>query len=522
MPKTQAHLSFVGSSGAIYTVSTNGTRSAPGSKLVSYVLNWGDGGTNTAIINQSNLQINLSHQYSIDGNYNVTLTIKDSKGRSDTFAMGMIVRIDGPTPPSPDWPVTPTIIATDCSKDAVNAAIALANDGDVVGIPAGNCTWDNNINGIEKDFSLVGQGVSTNISINAGVGAFIYCFVSNPAKGNFRVGYMKLNANGQDAYIKVQLSGGLSTIPSGRMRVDHIHFNGPAGFTTAVRHENGIVYGVVDHCTIDQFGGLVWNHQCGLSGESLFGNMMAGVPTGFGTDTFVFYEDNVVTMHNQGSTLFLYDSTSGGGRPVVRYNNFYGPCELYNHWTRGSEICMTAGEFYRNIWNFRPGDPRPGDGMARFEAGTLLFFENAFLNCPDQPFIVFDDRRAGGYGGESAPSFLSCDGTHPWDGNFGDPSAPGWPCLGQIGRGWNTNTTLDNLALGVIKQPSSPNYVWGNGQQIGCATGGACTEMELVSPVPGAYIKKTPHPNGDVDYIENQGPPPGYTPYTYPHPRTLT
>jgi hypothetical protein len=38
-------------------------------------------------------------------------------------------------------------------------------------------------------------------------------------------------------------------------------------------------------------------------------------------------------------------------------------------------------------------------------------------------------------------------------------------------------------------------------------------------PQPAAYIKKTAHPNGEVDFVEGT-PKPGYTPYVHPHPLT--
>src|SRR5687768_17296555 len=36
---------------------------------------------------------------------------------------------------------TPTIAAKSCEQPDVQAAVDAANDGDVVGIPAGTCTW---------------------------------------------------------------------------------------------------------------------------------------------------------------------------------------------------------------------------------------------------------------------------------------------------------------------------------------------------------------------------------------------
>jgi hypothetical protein len=399
----------------------------------------------------------------------------------------------------------------------VQASISASAHGDVVCLPNGTLTFNAPVGNEGKDILIIGAGIgSTVINPGPGLGYFFYNSVNNLSRGNWRLSGLTMNQGAQGAYIGVALDG-INAVPSGRARIDHIHFNGPAGFTPAIKHL-GAVWGVVDHCQIDQYGGLVTIHQMSMASDVYYGSGIAQIPTGFGTDTFVFYEDNTVTMHNQGSTLFIWDSSAGGGRPVWRFNQFYGPAELYTHWTRGGEICMTAGEFYNNTWNFRPGDPRPGDGLARFESGTFVFYNNASLNCPEPPFINIDDRRAGAWGGEFAAPFFACDGTHLWDGK-GDPAAPGWPCLGQIGRGWNASTSLEALVAGTVEQPSEPAYLWNNGEQAGCATGGACTDSIFAFPQPAAYIKKTAHPNGDVDFVEGT-PKPGYTPYVHPHPLT--
>jgi hypothetical protein len=151
------------------------------------------------------------------------------------------------------------------------------------------------------------------------------------------------------------------------------------------------------------------------------------------------------------------------------------------------------------------------------------------LGFDGSPYITLDDRRAGGFGGESSGFFEACDGTNAWDGNLGDASAPGWPCLGQIGRGWTSSTSLTNLAAGTVEQPSEPFYLWNNGTQAGCATGGSCTDSIQAYVDPSAYIKKTGHTvsgggagQGEVDYVEDDTPKPGYTAYTYPHPKVTS
>jgi hypothetical protein len=46
--------------------------------------------------------------------------------------------------------------------------------------------------------------------------------------------------------------------------------------------------------------------------------------------------------------------------------------------------------------------------------------------------------------------------------------------------------------------------------------GGVWVRINPTCPSIAAYIKSTPHANGEVDYVN--GPKPCYKPYVYPHP----
>lgn len=258
------------------------------------------------------------------------------------------------------------------------------------------------------------------------------------------------------------------------------------------------------------------------------GNFASTIPTGFGTNNFVFVEDSEFTAHSAVNFTDIYDSSAGGGRIVWRYNTHVGGNRFYNHWTRGKEVAAQVMEIYNNSFALMPGGFDPQQ-VARIEGGTGVFYNNYSNYNNGAPFIILDDRRSEGFGGPDVGedtvgvTWELCDGTHAWDGNAGDMAAPGWPCLGQIGRGWTANTSLVNREAGTVEQPSEPFYLWNNGTQTTCATGGACTESIFVFPDPAAYIKKTTHAvNGEVDHVEDSGAKPGYTAYTYPHPLQST
>jgi hypothetical protein len=82
-----------------------------------------------------------------------------------------------------------------------------------------------------------------------------------------------------------------------------------------------------------------------------------------------------------------------------------------------------------------------------------------------------------------------------------------------------------------VKQRTFPLYLWNNGPEVTCSTGGACSNTFSVNVYGGQnnWFKSTPHVtpgfgNGDVDYSITASQPPGagnhvlnYTAYQYPY-----
>jgi hypothetical protein len=406
-----------------------------------------------------------------------------------------------------------TINARSCSDADVQAAINSANDADVVNIPVGNCSWSTHVGWENKNVWLRGAGIGETVITRNGEYTF-YVKISNSSKGSHRISDMTLAGGVTNSVIYIT-SASIAAVPSGRWRVDHIRFDFPTGQRSGV-HVTGVNYGVVDHNTFNWRDGIAirqaffLNSEC-VADSMLYGDFANQQPLDLGTDKFVFVEDNTF-IPNDDRPLAGYDASSGGGRLVWRYNTLTGGF-VYNHWTRGCEMAAQVMEFYNNTF---VGNAGYNAYPMRLEAGTGVFFNNSVQGYNGgSPYVVLDDRRAGGFGGESGLPLSRCDGTHAWDGNAGDPSAPGWPCLGQIGRA--PGKSLAQVQAGE-KPASAPLYFWNNGQEAGCATGGNCTNTVGVYAAPAAYIKNTPHPNGEVDFVDNNTPKPGYTPYVYPHP----
>jgi len=422
--------------------------------------------------------------------------------------------IDPPVPPEPGpIPPGPVILVPTCQHDDVQSAIDAATDGTTVQIAAGSCVWPLHVGWSDKNIIVKGAGIDKTVITTTGQFSW-YIGANATGKAHFRLSGMTLAGNITNAAIAITTEGNPG-VNSG-WRVDHIKFNFPTGERRGVT-VRGVTYGVIDHNDFLWSNGVAVgvaafnaSDACVSPPTNAEGNFASSQPLDLGTANAIYVEDNTFT--SQGAPMIVYDDSAGGGRMVFRYNTVNGGF-VYSHWTRGCEVGGFIHEIYNNTFI---GNADYNDYAVRLESGTGVMFNNtvrSYQTLP--PYVVLDDRRAGGSGEASLP-FNACDGNQAWDGNKGDPVAPGWPCFGQIGR-----SPGKSLAASIAgdKQVSAPFYFWNNGLELTCASGGACTDVLSVWATPAAYVKASPHPNGEVDYVMNgKTPKPGYTPFTYPHP----
>jgi hypothetical protein len=403
--------------------------------------------------------------------------------------------------------------AASCSQADVQAAINAATDNTVVNIPAGTCDWPSTVTWTNKNIYVKGAGIDQTVITRSGDYVFQIA-EDDSTKGQFRLSDMTLSGATTHAVIGMS-SETNSGIVSG-WRIDHIKFNYPANLRTGIEIR-GDTYGVIDHNV------FLWAQGAAVliaafnasdtwcSATNPLGNYLNSQPLDLGTANAVYMEDNVYTSTGF-SAINVYDTSSGGGRAVFRHNTVTGGF-YYSHWTRTCEIGGIVHEIYNNVW---VGNSDYNAYPVRLEAGTGVIFNNTIQSYTgyNPPIVVLDDRRAIG-GGETSSPMNGCDGNQPWDGNLGDAAAPGWPCLGQIGR--SPGKSVAQIMAGD-KQVSSPLYLWNNGTESGCSSGGTCTNVLGVSAAPANYVTSVPHPNGDVDYVNNGTSKPGYAPFVYPHP----
>jgi hypothetical protein len=406
------------------------------------------------------------------------------------------------------------IAAASCSQPHVQTAIDTAVDGDRVNIPAGNCTWSATVGWANKNIHVNGAGIDKTIITHSGDRAFL---ITATTKGQFRLSNMTIGGSTNGAVIMLTAEGSRG-ITSG-WRIDHIKFNYPSAQRNGIAIR-GVTYGVIDHNDFVWSQGFAihvaaFNANDDCTSTAPMGNFINSQPLDMGSANAVYIEDNTFTSTGNGPVT-AYDTSSGGARAVFRFNRVSGGF-YYSHWTRGCEIGGVLHEIYNNTF-IGNSDYGAATGLGypiRLESGTGVVFNNYLTGYGGSPYFFLDDRRALG-GGETGPHMGACDGTKSWDGNFGDPAAPGWPCLGQIGRSPGKSAAA---IMAGDKQVSAPMYFWNNGLETTCATGGACTDLVKVYAEPGAYVKATPHPNGEVDFVlSGKNPKPGYSPFVYPHP----
>ena len=439
------------------------------------------------------------------------------------------------------WQAEATTRNVTCSGNITtalqNAVNSSAPTGDTVQISSGTCSWGT-ISWTNKDLAIIGAGPTATLATSGSFNVNI----SNPSFGAIR--FSGIGFSGAHSGQTISITGlNLSTSVTGLFRIDHINFNYPNGSGDIIRIA-GPIYGLIDHINMTYGGGYnvgiimldYLDSEYGNSPTTFMGEYSAKKAIDLGGPTAVYIEDSTFTLVGNTAYFPVTDSSSGGQRSVFRHNTVSGGL-LYSHWSRGTEWDGHKYEVYNN--NFDCRTPSAGNLylIARFESGTGVIFNNTVANCTSSAAIIVDEGR--GSGGSKVPPALDCNGTRAWDSNGGDASAPGWPCMGQIGTGCiagNCNRgQMDNV----------PMILWNNGTQIGCSTGGSCTNSITLNVInqdgdsndvatrPTAnYIKKTPHIasnpkyNGAVDYCEGTSSMPStcgtytntYTPYPYPHP----
>ncbi len=398
---------------------------------------------------------------------------------------------------------TGRIQAQSCSQADVQAAVNAAGEGDIVEIPAGNCTWSTlqantpSVAVAQKGLILQGAGISTTvITDQTGLNwNEVPLRIDGVAGKPFRITGLTFVGRGSayyDSFGAVNIYG-----TAQGFRVDHIEYLNIAGRSMVV---SGKTYGVIDHCQfIHTYGqGIIVSDDRGTpQGATAWTE-----PMSYGTDQAVFLEDNYFEWVEQAADGPI--DCKNGGRYVFRYNTVRGSGTGNHGMDSVPRSCMQM-EIYNNDFATLPAHSSYAGITSR--GGSAVIFNNT-ISGTYQIGLGLTNYRSCCYAGAACtpnpdPPHGTCDGTNPLDGNTVPTTTyKGWPCRDQVGRGTN--------------QSAEPVYEWNN------TFNGADADIILYNNWAGCVNPQvSDHVQLNRDYY-NDTVRPGYTPYPYPHPLTIT
>lgn len=376
--------------------------------------------------------------------------------------------------------VAATIQAASCSQTDVQSAINRAVTGDVVVIPAGNCTWTDTYTWKAPVFissstkiSLQGAGMDATIIKRSPVG---------PA--------LSLGLSGSRVTAIQFVDGWISADGDG-WRVHNCQFYSEM-FTEGVlvqgTREGNHPTGLIDHC-------IFHNTRVAVQGgPTMLSHGIWAKPLQLGTgENVVYVEDNVFTATVYANAI----DANYGGRYVFRYNtvNDYW---VEAHSVQGNTRATRSWEIYNNTFNQKN---RSMWVPFRLRSGTGVIFNNTMTGTWTWPAIVLDNRRSCENLGDGG----FCNGSSPWDGN--QSGGNGYPCRDQIGR--STDQWLWTSINPYPPQALEPAYSWNN------KYGSNSVNFGIYNGCANTFV----HIKSGRDFYDNT-PKAGYVPYTYPHPLT--
>lgn len=414
-----------------------------------------------------------------------------------------------------------THTAASCNQSDVQAAVNSAADGNTVNIPAGSCTWNSGVTVPSNiGITISGSGTpnsdssTTAPSSSCAIGTTITlspsstrtAFTMSPKYGNSttRLSCMTI-AYGSGPAIAFRILGTCTSSGCPNLRFDNLTF------TNWTNHANagisygigaiGDMFGVIDHNQVNgsQGSGVALAELSNASylGVGYYGDNSWAQPENFGSANFIFFENNTFNYASVGDNEGSAGSgqNQGGGRVVVRYNNFYidganVPLSWHGTESNGRPRSGRTWEFYENTINCAASTECLEGVGARGGAGLTWGNTVAFASRSGMSTLIDLDtyRTQGSIGGWGA-----CDGSSPYDTNDGITyysgtisSVSGNVITVSGSPGWTTNEWESNgspYSVHDVTQSSGTEIVSNTSNTLTLNIGGG----------PGAY---TPT-NGD-------------------------
>jgi hypothetical protein len=276
-----------------------------------------------------------------------------------------------------------TIHAASCSYADVSAAIASAQSGDTVIVPAGSATWESNLI-ISKGLTLQGAGAgSTVITSN-----YLPPNPGNPSdERNFLIAYKPASPELNEAFRLtgftidinnkcegIQLRNNTATAIN-RIRIDHneiLNVSMSGGSARAIMI-NGTVYGVIDNNTFS--GG-----NANISSYGLNATSWDHLTFSFGSADNMYYEDNIFVITDTPQ------DAGAGGRYCARYNTYihinssaglYPWYDMHGNQGIGQNHATMGAEIYGNLVTMTYNN---GVGMFDQRGGKAVIHNNKVVS----------------------------------------------------------------------------------------------------------------------------------------------
>jgi hypothetical protein len=361
-----------------------------------------------------------------------------------------------------------TYTAASCNQSDVNAVINgpthKAVNGDIINIPGGSCIWTSGISISGVGISVIGAGSPNTGTGTVGAGTsstFITDSINGGATPLFNVNGIPLGqtfrlslldiqpvTSSTSLYSPVQVVGVCTSSGCPSLRVDNVNFSGWGGNGTAaswmIRADN--VYGVLDHNTVSTVALANINHS-GWLGVGQYGDNSWAQPDSLGTGAALYIENNAFTNNGGPEDTDASDNYGdvGGGRVVVRYNNYSGLASSASYFhgteTDGRPRGGRQLEFYNNTIICTGGC---FGALSTIRSGVGYIYNNTVTTTGSGAvnylvaLLVLRSYRG------PAPTWGSCDGSGPMDKNDGVVYASG-----TILTGGTLTVTIGGLS-GII------------------------------------------------------------------------
>jgi hypothetical protein len=335
-----------------------------------------------------------------------------------------------------------TINAASVERADVQTALNTAVTGDTVVIPGGtSAAYSASLTNYNKGLTVVGTTNNpTPTILNLGSLTFgNHGYIVNMEHGTTNRIFGIIWSNSVFGVSAIQANGSNGTA---RIRIATNRFVGMAAWSFDI---NGAI-GVYDHNYVA--GGsqvpVAYVHHANFDGGA-YGDKSYAASNLFGTDQFMFFEDNII--HNQWSGHLTTIDGFGGSRYVFRYNELSkGSLEFHGTESGGRSRGGRAVEVYMNTFT---GNDSAGT-VTYFRSGVGVIWSNsvsgyAAENNPLKILNVRNDNSHAPFSPGNAEA-SGATGFNPWDDNnpagpyeTGSASSGGTLTMTVSGTPWSTD-----------------------------------------------------------------------------------